>query len=173
MVTAAGTGRDLWVELTGEGRPEYGRWATPSGLDVDSVLGRQGPTALDVTVRWVQARDHRGTRLTDMLWNTDMTGLKLISERMRDLLVQNGANLETFAVDVRLRNGDPVEGYVGVLEEDQEPGPVHSLWRGKRSHDFVVSDRVLDAIKTAGLTGLAIEPVDGPFPADQPGFSDD
>lgn len=170
MVSAAGSGRDLWVHVTGHDAPEYGRWVTPSGMDVAKVLDRRGPPALDVDVWWVQAPEHRGKRLRDFLWQTTPLGLKLISQQMLEVLRQCRANLEVFDVDIRLRDGESVEGYVGVLEETHEPGPVHSLWKGRRSHEFVASDEVLTAMKDAGLTGLEVEPVDGAFPADQTGF---
>jgi hypothetical protein len=80
---------------------------------------------------------------------------------------------KVFDVDIRLRKGTQVDGYVGMLEQCREPGPVHSLWRGRRSHSFVVSDEVRAALLQASLTGLEIEPVEGPFPADRPGFFDD
>ena len=70
-----------------------------------------------------------------------------------------------------LRRGHPLRaappsGYVGVLEDCLQPGPVHSLWRGRRSHRLVVSDEVRTALRKARLVGLELEEVDGPFPAD-------
>lgn len=173
MVTPAGASRDLWVRMTGRGAPEYGRWRTPGGLDVRTVLGERGPAALDVDVWWEQETDNRGTRLTDVLWTTSRLGLKLTSERMVAVLRDCGARLETFPVDIRWRSGALVEGYLGVLEDCRTAGPVHSLWRGRRSHDFVVSGDVLTAIESAGLTGLVVRPVLGAFPADRPGFLDE
>jgi hypothetical protein len=38
---------------------------------------------------------------------------------------------------------------------------------------LVVSEEVRAALKKARLTGLEFEAVEGPFPADRPGFSDD
>lgn len=173
QVTASGASGDLWVDYTGHAAPTYGRWISPGGLDVANVLGQAGPTALDVDVWWEQRPGHKGTRLTDFLWQTSIIGLKLVSRSMLAVLETSGANLEVFDVDIRLRDGSGLEGYVGILEETQEPGPVHSLWRGRRSHDLVVSDEVLAALKAAGISGLTVEPVDGPFPADRPGFFDD
>ncbi len=172
-VAAAGATRDLWVHVTGDTAPQYGRWKSPSGLDVTEILDRKGPSTLDVDVWWVQQEGHRGRRLTDMLWDTGLLGIKLLSERMHRVLIEQGATLETFDADIRLSNGDRVEGYVAVLEESEQPGPVHSLWHGRRSHDVVVSDPVRKAMDEARLTGLEIEPVVGPFPADTPGFFDD
>lgn len=169
-ITAAGASRDLWLRVTGEGDRRYDRWVTPSGVDVENALGEVGPAGVDVDVWWVQEPEHYGKRLTDFLWQTSMIGLKLISERMLDVLCQSGASLEVFDVDIRLRNGDRLGGYFGVLEERNQPAPVHSLWRGRRSHDLVISGEVLTAIKDAGLTGLTIKTVDSAFPADQPGF---
>ncbi|NYJ03195.1 hypothetical protein HNR19_003893 [Nocardioides thalensis] len=169
-VTAAGAGRDLWLRVTGEDAPTYGRWRAPSGIDVEKALGEAGPGSVDVAVWWVQEPEHYGKRLNDFLWQTSMIGLKLLSERMVEVLRGCGAELDVFDVEIRLRSGDRLGGYVGVLEECNDPGPVHSLWRGRRSHNLVVSDEVLAAIKEAGLTGLRIEAVNGAFPGDQPGF---
>lgn len=172
-IAAAGAAKDLWVDYTGPGAPQYGRWVTPGGLDVDAVLCERGPDALDVDIWWEESRDHRGMRLTDFLWQTTMSGFKLVSRAMLEVLMCQGAHPMVFDVDIRLRDGSPVEGYVGLLEETAEPAPVHSLWRGKRSHSLVVSDEVLAACRTAGLSGLSVEEVDGPYPADRPGFFDD
>ncbi len=172
LVSAAGASRGLWVHVTGHDAPEYGRWVTPSGMDVARVLGDRGPGALDVDVWWVQVPGHRGKRLRDFLWQTGPLGLKLVSQEMLEVLRRSGADLEVFDVDIRLRGGESVAGYVGVLEETHSPGPVHSLWRGRRGHELVVADKVLAAMRDAGLSGIEVEPVAGPFPADRPGFSD-
>ncbi len=169
-VTATGASRDLWLRVTGEGAPTYDRWTTPSGIDVENALGASGPPSVDVAVWWIQEPEHYGKRLTDFLWQTSMIGLKLVSERMQEVLSRSGAELEVFDVDIRLRDGERLEGYVGVLEECQHPAPVHSLWKGRRSHHFVVSGDVLTAIKDAELTGLTVKAVDSAFPAEQPGF---
>jgi hypothetical protein len=172
-VSPTGADRDLWVHVTGDGRPEYGRWLTPSGLDVARTLDRQGPPGVDVDVRWVQAPGHRGQRLTDFVWETGLSGLKLVSQRLVRTLTDAGATLEVFDAEVRLRSGEPVEGYVAVLEPCLEPEPVHSLRRGRRDACLVVSGEVASAIEEAGLTGLDVEPVAGPFPGDDPGHLDD
>ena len=173
-VAATGASRHLWFHVTGDGAPTYGRWISPSGHDVRKVLGERGPVGLDVSVHWIQAPEHYGKQRTDILWQTGPLGLKLVSDRMRRILEDHGARLETFEdVEIRLRDGDLLTGYAGVLEETQAAGPVHSLWRGRRSHRLVVSEEVRDAIKHARLTGIEIEPVDGPFPADRPGFFDE
>jgi hypothetical protein len=103
-----------------------------------------------------------------------MLGLKVMTGRMCGVLADNGAQLEVFGdADVRLRDGTNVTGYVAVLEDAELPGPVHSLWRGRRSHRLVVSGDVRKALTRARLTGLEYEPVPGPFPADDPAFFDD
>ncbi len=173
-VAAAGADRHLWVRVTGEGAPPYGPWISPAGHDVRKVLGQRGPAVLDVPVWWAQEAEHRGDRRTDLLWETGMLGLKLMSERMCHLLHECGGTLEVFeGIEIRLRNGDRVSGYVAVLEDTEQPGPVHSLWRGRRSHRLVVSDEVRTALRKARLVGLELEEVDGPFPADRPDFFDD
>jgi hypothetical protein len=168
-----GSSRDLWVEITGEGRPDRGRWTTPSGLDVRRALGDGGPPAVDVPVWWTQASEHYGKRLTDLLWDTGSTGLKLVSHRLVEVLRGAGGEVTTYDVDVRWRRGGQVEGYVGMLEQVDEAGPVHSLWRGRRSRRFVVSDDVRRALLAAELVGLEVAPLPGSFPGDRPGFLED
>ena len=168
VAAAAARTRHLWVQVTGDGAPEYGRWITPAGHDVDIVLGKHGPRALDVPVWWVPFREHHGKQPTDLLWAGTLR-LKLMSVRMLQVLEGQGARLQVFEdVDIRLRDGSSLGGYVGVLEETRRPGPVHSYWNGRRSHRMVISEEVRAAIVAAGLKGLEIAPVEGPFPAGRP-----
>lgn len=173
-VAATGGRRHLWVRVTGDGAPVYGPWISPAGLDVRKVLGQQGPRGVDVPVWWEQEPEHPGDQHTDLLWETGLLGLKLMSDRMLTVLADAGADLEIFDdVEIRLRNGDRVAGYAGVLEGTENAGPVHSLWRGKRSHRLVVSEDVRAALKRARCIGLEFEAVPGPFPADDPAFFED
>lgn len=173
-VAAAGGRRHLWVRVTGEGAPVHGPWTSADGRDVRQVLGQHGPRVLDVPVWWEQVPDHPGDQRTDLLWETGMLGLKLVSERMLAVLEDTGARLEMFDdIEVRLRDGARLEGYVGVLEDTDRATPVHSLWRGRRSHRLVVSEEVRTALQRARCAGLELEPVPGPFPADDPAFFDD
>lgn len=166
VIGPVGATRDLWVDVTGEGDPEYGEWISPAGHDVWEVLERQGPGALDIPVHWVPPQEHYGKRLRDWLWQTSLSPFKLLSVRMVDVLLDCGARLETFEVDIRWRSGDPVEGYLGVLEEVGGQGLVRSLWRDRRSADLVIVDEVLSALREAGMTGLEVEKVEWPFPGD-------
>lgn len=169
-VAAKGSTRHLWVDVTGDGAPRYGRWVTPAGNDVDHVLGREGPEALDVPVWWAQSRGHDGHQLTDLLWQPAMLGMKLMSHRMLELLQSHHARLRVYEdIDIRLHSGARVPGYVGVHEETEQPGPVHSLWRGRRSDRLVVVDPIKQALAST-CTGLSFEEVTGPFPADDPAF---
>ncbi len=170
ILGANGATRDLWLHPTGDGMPEYGRWILPDGRDVHEVLRANGPDSLGIPVWWTQDDESSGRRLHDMLWDTSMSGLKLVSRRMHEVLVGCGASLRTFEVDIRLRrHREPVHGYVGVLEESHEPGPVHSYRRGGRVSSFVVSAHVRDAVTRAGLTGLQFRAADPDvaFPGDQ------
>lgn len=55
---------------------------------------------------------------------------------------------------------------MGILEDNQAPGPVHSVRKGGRSARLVVDDQVLAAIEGARLTGFEVEAVPSPFPYD-------
>ena len=162
-----GSQRDLWVDPTGPGKPAYGRWKSPSGLDVMTVLRQVGPRGLDVDVHWEQVKGSRGTRPTDLLWQTGLSGLKVASHRLAAMLGEHCPEIETLPVEVRLRGGATLDGYVGLLEPQDEPAPVHSLFRGRRGSRLVVTDEVAEALRGAGLTGLEVEPAPGPVPADR------
>jgi len=116
LVGSIGARRDLWVHVTGPGKPEYGRWKSPAGHDVLKVLGESGPHALDVPVSWVQAADARGRTRTDLLWQTRRCGFKLASQRMADMRINHCPSMRVFDdVTVRLRDGESLEGYVGLV----------------------------------------------------------
>ncbi|WP_121253106.1 hypothetical protein [Nocardioides ferulae] len=166
-VGPVGASRDLWVHVHGDGKPGRGRWVTPAGRDVLKVLRAEGPPGLDVAVHWVQQRDSRGKRPTAMLWQTDLSGFKLVSTDMVEVLRQHCPDLRTFPdLDIRLRNGERVSGYVGVLEPFAVDAPVHSYFSDRRAHRLVVDDDVSRALRSSDLAGLEITEAPGPFPGD-------
>lgn len=158
--------RDLWVADAGPAKPEYGIWYAPSGKAVHEALGDEGPPGVeDVEWYFQPLRGHRGKRLVDALWQYQL-GLKVYSERMCAVMQSCGARLQTWPADVRYRDGSPVEGYLSVLEEVDAPGPVHSMWRGRRTGRVAINDDVRRALVDAGMTGLEIEEATSPFPGD-------
>lgn len=166
-VGPAGATRDLWVLADGPGRPRYGPWITPAGHDVWSVLATVGPRGLDVGVSWVQQAGSRGTRPTPMLWQSDLSGFKLMTAGMVEFLNGHGAELLTFPdVEVRLRNGGEVPGYVGVLEPVGVPAVVHAEFSDRRTHRIIVDDDIARALKDSRLPGLRLEQMDHTFPGD-------
>lgn len=82
------------------------------------------------------------------------------------MLESYGARLQTWPADVRYRNGSPVEGYPAVLEQVDSPGPVHSMYRGRRTGQVAISDEVRKALLGAGMTGLEILRAPAAFPGD-------
>lgn len=165
MCAAAAT-RDLWVAPTGPTKPEYGVWYAPSGRRVDEALGADGPPGVhDVEWHFAPLAGHRGKRLVDALWQY-MYGLKVYSERMCEVMESCGARLQTWPADVRYGDGSPVEGYLSVLEEVDSAGPVHSMWRGRRTSQVAIDGEVRTALVGAGMTGLEITEVTSPFPGD-------
>lgn len=106
----------------------------------------------------------------DAVWQYGYVS-KVCSERMCAVLESCGARLQTWPADVRLRNGSPVEGYLSVLEEVDAPGPVHSMFRGRRTGQVAISWEVRDASRGAGMTGLEILDANGAFPGDNGFYS--
>jgi hypothetical protein len=170
MCAAAAT-RDLWVSLAGPTAPEYGVWTAPSGKAVHEILATEGPPGVqDVEWYFMSLSGHYGKRLVDALWQYG-DGLKVYSERMCAVLESCGARLQTWPADVRYRNGSPVEGYLSVLEEVDAPGPVHSMYRGRRTGRVAISGEVRKALRDAGMTGLEIVEADCAFPGDNGFYS--
>ena len=162
----AGATRDLWVSLAGPTAPEHGVWTTPGGEPVHEVLATEGPPGVqDVEWFFMPLPGHYGKRLVDAVWQYG-DGLKVYSERMCAVLESCGARLQTWPADVRLRDGSPVGGYLSVLEEVGAPGPVHSVFRGRRTGRVVISGEVREALRDAGMTGLEILEATSAFPGD-------
>ncbi len=168
---AAAATRDLWVSIKGPTAPDYGVWYAPSGKNVKATLGIEGPPGVrDVEWYFIQPRDHRGKRLVDALWQYGF-GLKVYSERMCAAMESCGARLQTWPADVRFKDGSPVEGYLSVLEDVAAPGPVHSMWRGRRAGRVAINEEVRQALIDGGMTGLEIRDAASSFPGDN-GFYD-
>lgn len=156
--------RDLWVAPDGPTKPELGEWHDASGRQVQEVLDQVGPPGVS-GVEWcfMPLRGHYGKRLVDALWQYG-SGLKVYSEHLCAVMEASGARLQTWQADVRLRDGSPVPGYLAVLEELDRPGPVHSFLRNRRTGRVAIDEGVRNAVVEAGLAGLEIEEVAGPFP---------
>lgn len=170
MCAAAAT-RDLWVTITGPTAPEYGVWYAPSGQDVQMNLGNEGPPGVqDVEWYFAPLKGHRGKRLVDAIWQYGF-GLKVYSERMCVVMESCGARLQTWPADVRLRDGSHVEGYLAVLEEVDAPGPVHSMWQGRRTGQVAINEEVRQALIDAGMTGLEIRDGVSAFPGNHGFYS--
>ncbi|RYB96673.1 hypothetical protein EUA06_03685 [Nocardioides glacieisoli] len=165
LAPAAAT-RDLWVSLAGPTAPEYGVWTAPSGKALHEALATEGPPGVhDVEWYFMPQREHYGKRLVDALWQGG-DGLKVYSERMCAVLESCSARLQTWPADIRHRNGSPVDGYLSVLEEVDSPGPVHSVFRGRRVGRVTISGEVRTALLHAGMTGLDIREAPSAFPRD-------
>jgi hypothetical protein len=133
---------------------------------VHEILATDGPPGVrDVEWCFMPLPGHDGARLVDALWQYG-DGLKVWSDRMCAVLEACGARLQTWPADVRLRDGSPVEGYLAVLEEIDAPGPVHSLFRGRRVGRVTISGEVRTALRDAGMTGLELNEASSPFPRD-------
>lgn len=162
LIGSRGSSRDLWLDVTGPDKPRWGRWITPSGLDVANTLGDVGPDPIDVEMWWGPMREHYGKRLTDLVWQGGLFGLKIASERLVEILRAQGADLQVFDVDIRWRTGDPISGYVGFLEPVDEARPVRSERPGDRNHRFLADQSVFEAMRAAKLTGIEFAPVKRP-----------
>lgn len=170
LAPAAAT-RDLWVAIAGQSAPRYGVWRTAGGKPVHEILATEGPPGVpDVEWYFMPLSGHYGKRSVDAVWQYD-DGLKVYSKRMCAVLESCGARLRTWPADVRLRTGSPVEGYLSVLEEVDAPGPVHSMFRGRRTGRVVISAEVRQALRDAGMTGLEITDADSAFPGDNGFYS--
>lgn len=166
-ITGSGATTQMWFQLGGPGKPEFGVWRSLSGLDVDEVLGTDGPDAVDTSFWFERNRSNRGTKLVDFLWPSSVYGFKVLSERFADVLLEHEPRLRTWPADVRGRDEEAVLGYVLVLEPVGEAdAAVHSYFSDRRVNHMVVSDEVCAAVKAAKLTGLRIVAEEHPFPGD-------
>ncbi|WP_327638665.1 hypothetical protein OHB24_09930 [Kribbella sp. NBC_00482] len=97
-------------------------------------------------------------RVGDLVWTTGSA--KIASPRFVDVLESIGATgYRTFPVDVRGRRGDVIiPGFVGlaVLDDDQDKDLRFS--NGVQFWSFLASDRVVDALRAADVTGFRIKP---------------
>lgn len=162
LLTPRGSSRDLWLDVTGPEEPRWGRWTTPSGLDVANTLGDVGPGPIDVDLWWAPTCEHYGKRLTDLVWQSGLLGLKIASERLIDVVRRQGADLRVFDLDLRWRTGDPINGYVGFLETTENVRPLRSSRPGERNRQFLVDGSVLEAMRAAELTGIEFAQVRRP-----------
>lgn len=96
-------------------------------------------------------------RVGDLVWTTGSA--KIASPRFVQVLESIGATgYRTFPIDVRGRRGDVIiPGFVGFAVLDDDPAKDLRFSNGVQFWNFIASDRVVDALRTAGVTGFRIK----------------
>ncbi|WP_380173731.1 hypothetical protein ACFEMC_03700 [Kineococcus sp. DHX-1] len=104
---------------------------------------------------------NRSKTFGDLLWTGGLS-VKIASTRMISALRAVGCTgYRTFPVDVRRRDGSPVDGYV-VLETDPHPGSDLQNLYGQEGQNFafVARSHIAEALRRHGADAVEIEPYD-------------
>lgn len=165
---AAGSDPDLWVSPKTDAGGTLTSVVLADGRNLRHALRSDGPVGLGVQVWFAADREHRGVRLRDMVWDTSVCGVKIVSERLAQVMRELDPTLVEMPVDLRGRRSRPIEGYVVLMEQVGELTAVHSMKRGSRGSAFVVSSEVMQRVRADGFTGLEWSRRETPFPADEP-----
>lgn len=165
-LSGAGAGSHAWFRLRAPGGLSPRRVTLEDGILLGDVLRQDGPAGHDVWFE--QMPDSGGRTLTDMLWDTSASGVKVVSDRLADLLGSMDGDSRVVPFEVKDRRGGRVPGYVALVESLDPGSPVHSFKSRTRGSKLVISDEVADAVRAARFTGLKLRGVDSPFPGDQP-----
>lgn len=149
--------RDLWVMSRFPGEPELGPFLMADGSDVYELVADGEVERVGFIPRFVH--HNRGRRVGDLLWATG-ADVKLASRRFIDVLETiEATGYRTFPVRVEMRDGSSVGDFVGLAVLDSNES--HDLYftHGHQSFVFTASDRVVDALRQAGVTDLDITAV--------------
>jgi hypothetical protein len=128
----------------------------PDGADVYDLVADGEVERVGFTPRYVHG--NRGRRVGDLLWTTGSA--KIASRRFIEVLESVGATgYRTFPVTVEYRDGSPIGDFVGLAVLDSDPSRDLYFTHGAQNFDFATSDRVVTALRNAGVTALSITPV--------------
>ena len=129
----------------------------PDGADVYDLVADGEVERVGFIPRYVHG--NRGRRVGDLLWTTG--GAKIASRRFIDVLESLGATgYRTFPVTVEYRDGSSIGDFVGLAVLDADPSRDLYFTHGAQNFDFAATDRVVAALRDAGVTALSIMPFD-------------
>jgi hypothetical protein len=129
----------------------------PDGADVYDLVADGEVERVGFIPRYVHG--NRGRRVGDLLWTTGSA--KIASRQFIDVLESLGATgYRTFPVTVEYRDGSSIGDFVGLAVLDADPSRDLYFTHGAQNFDFAANDRVVDALRDAGVTALSITPFD-------------
>lgn len=139
------------------GEPELGPWLLPDQTDVYELVADGEIDRLGFVPRFRPA--NRGKRIGDLLWTTG-ADVKIASRRFIDVLEGiDATGYRTFPVDVATHGGDSLGEFVGLAVVDGNPYADLHFSNGVQFWQFAAGDRVVAALRDAGVTALSITPV--------------
>lgn len=155
---------DLWVLRRSQQEPQVAGtpWRLEDGTSVYDLIIEDRFAEIPFDFWFEPDSGHRGTRRGDMLWTTGTT--KIASTAMVEVLRQVGATgWSTFPVDLRDRDGAPIEGYTGLsVHSNDAQDDLNQIFED-HNFTFLARPHVIEALRAAGADAVDIEAFD---PAD-------
>ncbi|WP_328996188.1 hypothetical protein OG394_16195 [Kribbella sp. NBC_01245] len=146
---------DLWVKPNFPGAPALGPFLNANGQELHKLVADGNLEQVDFTPRF--ARTNAGWRIGDLLWTTYF--MKIASRRLIDVLEAiEATGYRSFPVEVVDTDGSSLGAFDGLAVLDADPS--HDLYfsNGAQFWSFIASDRVVEALRAADVTGLSIKP---------------
>ena len=149
-------GRYIQTSLAHPDRPDWGHWLLADGTDVDDLVAAGDLERLDFVPRF--RRYGGGGQVGDLVW-TGGSNAKIASRRFVDVLESIGATgYRTYPAEVVSGRGRPLGDFVGLAIDPDNPADSDVLNPRPHAWTFVVTDRVLVALKQTGVTAFRCLP---------------
>jgi hypothetical protein len=152
---AKSSAKELWAVVKWEGQGDVGPWLLPDGREILDLIATGDVDELGFPIWFEPYQSYRNAG--DLIWTT--AWMKLASQRFVDVLTSiKATGFQTYDANLRSKKGEPIPGFVGLgvnsSSEDtdlsnQYPAPTFS---------FRARPRVVQALRTAGVTDLKIKP---------------
>lgn len=158
---------DLWLTLEWDG-PE----TLADGRDFQHEVAWGRGAELGAPWWFRQSEPSRGTKRGDLPWTGGASAYVVVSERFIAALENLGVEgWSVYPVKVMDRSDVPIDGYTGFVPDVTGTQELTSYW-WRRNHPgatFLVTERVLDGLVSAGVERLDVEPARKKFAPPQRG----
>jgi hypothetical protein len=145
---------NLWIMPDHQGMPPFGPFLDANGEEIRDLIANGQVDRIDFLPRFTR---RNSGKIGDLIWTTG-DHAKVASRRFVDVLdAIEATGYRTFPVEALGRNGRSIGDFVGLAILDDDTSKDLYSSNGFQFWSFIASDRVVEALREGGVTGLSIK----------------